>query len=291
MGFGFATRCALLCALIALVPVGGARAEVAAESDDGSTFVLVVGIIEDPDPISQSLWRQVRSGVDPETLLNPSGATRDDGPPAFAFAQATGWPLAVWAFSAGTDHDVALARWTGTRWAPARFLTVGSADELDPRVAIDPAGATNVVWWADGVVLHAVSPASTPDFFGEARQVSRAGETARRPSVAIHGGVPLVSYERDGGAGQQIVVASPAAGGTHVYDVVATTARTERLDAVLHSSNGRLWIDWRQSETALAWSERVNGAWTAPATVPVTGDGWFGIEDARDAVREQLIGF
>jgi hypothetical protein len=35
----------------------------------------------------------------------------------------------------------------------------------------------------------------------------------------------------------------------------------------------------------------VNGAWTAPATVPVTGDGWFGIEDARDAVREQLIGF
>jgi hypothetical protein len=276
--------------LFALWPFAAARAEVAAETDDGSTFVLVVGIIEDPDPISTSLWRQVRDGVDPETLLNASGWMRDDGRPSFAFEPSTGWPLAVWSYASGGDHDIALARWDGQRWTPTRFLTVGPADELDPRVAKAPDGATHVVWWANGVVLHAASVATGTDFFVEATRVSPAGEDARRPSIVVPGGVPLVAWERSGGPGQQIVVATPASGGTYTYQVVATTARTERLDAVLHAEQGRVWIDWRESATRLGWAERTGGVWTTGGTVALGDESWFGIEAARDAVREAVLG-
>ena len=137
----------LLIALLA-VSLGPARAELSVDINDSDVTVIVLAIIEGPDPIPQVTWDPVRD-TDPSRYLNPDGGLRGDGRPDIAINPATGWPHVVWAYQNGTDHDIAYSHWTGTQWLDTVFLTSTTVDELDPRIFIDET-TVYVVWWEGG---------------------------------------------------------------------------------------------------------------------------------------------
>ena len=116
-------------------------AEVGSGCEPGDEFALVLGIIENPDPIPQMQWNEYEGDSEQED------GGRDDGRPDIGF-DAHGQPQVVWAFDTGTDHDIAFTEWTGDGWAhDVEFLTASVVDELDPRIYVDDAGSIFVTWW------------------------------------------------------------------------------------------------------------------------------------------------
>ena len=68
-------------ALVVLAAFGGEmHAEISAEPGLTEVGVLVLGVIEGPDPIPQIIWEPVRD-IDPVLILNAEGAGRGDGRP------------------------------------------------------------------------------------------------------------------------------------------------------------------------------------------------------------------
>ena len=118
-------------------------------------------------------------------------------------------------------------------------------------------------------------------------------EAARRPSVAVSNGTRWVSYERDAldaGAAKDVVAARNRPGDGFDFELVASTARAERLDAVLHAMKGRFWIDWKQSDGAFAYSERLEDGWAPIRTVPWTDHSWVGTAAARKTIQQRGLG-
>ena len=67
--------------------------------------MIILGVIEGPDPIPQVIWEPVRD-IDPDLVLNADGALRGDGRPDVAMDPETGWPHVVWAYFTGPDFDI-----------------------------------------------------------------------------------------------------------------------------------------------------------------------------------------
>lgn len=247
--------------------------------------VLVLGIIEGPDPIPQVLWQPVRD-IDPELILNPEGAVRGDGRPDITFDPATGWPHVVWAYANGTDHDIAYSRWNGSGWLEPEFLTSDTADQIDPRIHID--GETIYVVWCE----------AGPDAIW---LTSRTGDgaweppdqvyTGMRPSVVTWGGTILVASERsDGQGGKEIFLSSSQGQGSFHTEPVNSNPVNVPLDVILHSEQGKLWMDWRRSADEFAYSEFDGADWRPPATVPWTDGSWVTIEEVRLVIRGIVLG-
>ena len=87
--------CLAVAALAVTVSQHPIQAEVSANPSPSGVSMMILGIIEGPDPIPQILWEPVRD-VDPNLYLNPEGAARGDGRPAVATDPVTGWPHVVW---------------------------------------------------------------------------------------------------------------------------------------------------------------------------------------------------
>ncbi|MCP3919290.1 MAG: hypothetical protein GY711_27440, partial [bacterium] len=125
------------CALIGLLLVCAATSALAEVSTDGQQRLgsIILGIItEGADPIP--LWQPLRP-LPPGQILNPDGATRGDGRPDMTVRTLENptrfWPVVVWAYNNGSEHDVAFSEWDGAQWTPVEFLTTAAGDELDPR--------------------------------------------------------------------------------------------------------------------------------------------------------------
>ena len=264
-------------------------AEVSRSSDSSSSILF--GGSDGADPIDPLGWYPYRSGQT-VMILNSDGVAREDGRPDIAW-HADGAPVVVWAWNLGTDHDVALAEWDGDDWAAPAFLTSSTSDDLDPRVFLEPDGTVRVAWWTDGTP-SAVFVMTRPAGGGWSAPVQVAGpdESGRRPSVAFFDGALRVAYERASdvpGMAQEIVVATEQPGGTFSYEVVAATARADRLDAVLHAERGKLWVDWKQDEALIGYAECEAGAWTAASPIAWTDPSWIGVEMTRRVVRFTVL--
>jgi hypothetical protein len=261
------------------------RAEVAVETQQDGSVLLVVQITEGPDPIPQSIWDPV-GYWDRELTLNSDGGIRGDGRPDVA--EGASAPIVTWSWRAASDHDVALGRWTAAGWQ-TEFLTSDGANELDPRVFAAPDGSLHATWWVPVGQVYYLSNAGGG--WGLPQRVTAAPQHGRRPSVATWRGSVLVAYERDAGPGiQQAVCTTLAPGRPSSPLAVFNVARTEPLDVIVHVSGDRLWMDWKHSATEIAYSVRGESAWSQPATVAWTDPSWLGERDARARVRRLVLG-
>jgi len=279
-----------VCLVLLLLPTTpGLRAEVTGDSSGSSTYCLVVGITEGPDPIPHAQWDPVLGQPSDETL-NPGGMARRDGRPDISVDPATGWPRAVWAYNVGTDHDIALNEWLGQAWRyEPEFLTSSTIDEVDPRIFIGDDASLYVVWWEDDANKRVLL---TTRLVGASEWTDPivVAEPGRRPTVAVHADTLIVAYERDSGSGgQEVVFAIEDGVGGFKSTVIAETDRTEPLDIVLHSVGRRLWMEWKHADFLFAYSERINGAWVAPTTRPWTDRSWLGQEMMRKLIRTDLL--
>jgi len=282
----------LVCACFAVSP---AAAEVAAEPHGTGLNVIVMGIIEDPDPICH-YWAPVRY-LDPDLVLNPDGTDRGDGRPDFAFESTTARPHVVWSYNVGTDHDVAYSRWAGGRWSGTVFLTSDGGDQLDPRIFLVPDAEDDddhelhVVWWQPGATptvwwIRKPSPGA-PWTYPE--RVTDPAEVGRRPSVAEYGGTVFVSYERATAQGTEIVVARRQTGGSYAKQVIVATSHTGLFDPVLHVQGDKMWLDWKGSGQAFAYSVYSGSQWDAPVTMPWTDFSWLGLVEARAVTEGEVL--
>jgi hypothetical protein len=294
MTTAFLARRALVGACVLLASSQVPRAEVSVDPHAGDSLnVLVMGIVDDTDPITQVVWQPFRS-IPAERILNPDGFLRGDGSLDLAVHPATGWPSVVWAYNAGAHRDVAFAEWDGGAWSATAFLTGGPTDDLDPRVFVEPDGTVHVTWWTDGpvaTVFVRTRPAGSA-IFGPAFQVSEGLIPSRRPSAAVTGGIFRVAYERDSampGAAQEIVVATAGAGGAFGFEVVASTTRSERLDVKVHSEAGHLWLDWKHDAAEFGCAEHAGGGWVAGPPGSWSDHSWVGTETTRKAVRGSVL--
>jgi hypothetical protein len=261
-------------------------AEVAVEIEGPTTYVLVVGIIEGPDPVPMLIWEPVRE-VDPRLVLNATGALRGDGRPDADFDPVSGRPWLVWAYKTDATHDIAFATWDGSAWEETRLLTVSSEDDLDPRIFVEGDGNAHVVWWVPGgpfPLRYTTRPAGASGF-GIEQTLPFGGAEASRPSLAVWQGDRYVAFERPAASGREIVLARGDGDGAWTFDVVGTTSRTEPLDPTLHVEAGRFWLDWKHDGAYVAFRELNGATWTPTATVPWNDPSWFGEQDARELVR------
>jgi len=249
----------LLFALLAvMLPLGGALHAGSEPEDPGPTFV-VYGIIEGPDPIPQGCNPPNDPDAEPGVGVTPL----DQGPDIDMLPR-TRYPVMVWAEASGNDRDIAFNEWNGSGWAVAPvYLTAGLGDELGPRIRVAPDGTLLVVWWDSTERVYLARRPADSEIWSAPTLILN---PARRPSIALQGDRILVAFERDrvSVAGQEVVVATLRPDGEWDTTVVATTARTGRLDVRLHSDGRHVWLEWTHGENLLAVSEYRDGAWVAP---------------------------
>jgi hypothetical protein len=276
---------ALLLATLASVSVPP-RAEVSSEPGPDGVAVLILGIIEGPDPIPQVLWAPVRE-IEPWRILNADGAGRGDGRPDATVDPTSGGPIVVWAYNHGTDNDIAWSEWDRQGWTATEFLTSTAVNQLDPRVYVDEAGA-QVVWWEEGteqVWLARRRPGAAWDL-----PELVADHPGQRPSVVVWNGQVLVSTEKDNGpAGKTILLSKRQGPGEYTTEHIQAAPAGGPLDAILHTENGVLWIDWRHSAAAFAYSVYVDGVWTEPVILPWVSNSWLENEEVRQCIRHLVM--
>jgi hypothetical protein len=280
--------------LVSVLP--DSRAEVSVDVASSRPTTILMSVTDGVDPISHLRWQAYRP-VPNARLLNPDGDLRQDGPPAVAWHEPSGWPVVVWAYKAGADHDVAIARWTGSSWGSIEFLTSSTEDERDPRVFVERNGTIHVAWWVDGPdrrVMLATLLANDVTWLAPVR-VSPPEEAGMRPTVAVLDGGLHVAYERvrlgeaqPASSGGEIVVRSSGLDGFAEEDAAVALA-FDALEPLLHVRDGRLWMDWRHSSTAFAYRELRNGSWTATEVVPWSDPSWVGVEMVRRLIERQVL--
>ncbi len=260
------------------------RGEVSAEPGSNQVNVLVLGIIEGPDPIPQVLWKPVRN-VPPVRFLNPSGAVRGDGRPDIAMDPVTRWPHVVWSYNTGSDHDIAYSRWTGSEWLPTEFLTASTVNEVDPRIFVDES-KFYVVWWEPATKTGRMIKRPRA---GSWEAVEQIGTQVLRPSVATWNGTVLVASEQDEGVGGKVMLSTRLSTNNYTTQCIGSAPQEGALNVVLHAEQGKLWLDWRHSDAQFAYSRSVAGVWTPTATLPWTDTSWVKLEEVRLAIRNIVL--
>ena len=262
----------------------------------GSLIVSLATIVEDADPIPRTdiRWQPYRS-VSSTEILNATGDVRTDGSPDVVYHQSTNRPFVVWVYDNGPDHDIAFSHWTDNGWTPVEFLTFEAQDELDPRLFVGSNGETYVVWRVDGPDPRVMLTSRTTNLteWEIPVRVSPPGEIVGRPTVTVRQGVVRVAYERQPGneptVSRELVVRRFDTDRGFIEEHVVSVPRADRLDPMLHVESGRLWMDWKHSDTRFGSTELVNTSWTAPALYGWSDPSWVGAESMRKFIRRNLL--
>lgn len=288
-------RCGLRFVLIGLT-ITATRAEVSVDLTPSGVNTLILGIIlDDTDPLGVA-WQPFRA-IPAEQILNPSGHARGDGRPDLAFettlggGSTAGRPIVTWAWNLGSDHDLAIAEWTGTAWSSPEFLTSTSSDDLDPRLFVEPDGTRHVVWWTAGAIER-VNLMTRPAGATGWTPAIEVASGARRPTVAVVEGVIRVAFERAStvpGAAQDVVVVRREAGGAFVEEFVGSTMRTGRLDPLLHVRDGHCWLDWKHADESFGFVVHDAGAWTSVDEHEWIDGSWVGVEVERKRIAGAVL--
>jgi hypothetical protein len=262
-------------------------AEVAAEPMDGDVGILILGIIEGPDPIPQVIWEPIRD-VDPALILNGDGGPRGDGRPDVAMDPLIGVPHVVWAYrNEGADFDIAHSFWEQDHWSDIEFLTFNTIDQLDPRIYVTDLAAYAVWWEAPSGTLW-FSKRPRMGVWSAPEQVV-SSQTASRPSVIYWEGQLLFAAERGDGASREIFLSTRLGPSSYVSESVAFLMSAQSLNAILHGEKQKLWVDWCQSPTVCAYSIYEDGVWSAAVEVPAVGPSWVDMEATRLVIRSLVL--
>jgi hypothetical protein len=269
--------------LLAMTPTF-VQADATASSDEFFSYILVMGMTQEPDPITCALWDQL---IPDSEALNTDGAIRLDGPPYIQLSTTTDGPVVVWAYNNGSEFDIAFSSWNGTEWEEIEFLTSSTDSEIDPRLYISPNGDYHVTYWVkDAEEIYVISRPSGSQFWGVPEQLS---STGRHPAILFDGDVRLIAFEREGDAGGQEIVVNRKDAGLTTEEVTASTAYSETLNIMLHKLGNRIWMDWIHSEDSLGYTQYFNGIWgVSPSHVPWPDHSWIGSEDARRTVQFEI---
>lgn len=259
-----------------------------AEVSVGEQTLIMGHIIEDPEPIG--VWQTYRPWVPSAQLLNPSGHARGDGRPDIVEDPDPFGVFAVWAYNQGTHHDIAFSEWDGSAWTATAFIASTGDDELDPRIFVADDDTVYVTWWkagpSPGVWLSSRAPGSTS--WSPAEYVA----VGRRPSVAVDGSTVRVLYERDSQVAgmQQDIVHAEKPFSMWIETVVDSTARTERLDPVIHVESGRVWVDWMHNTSEFGCAMLDQPQWLVPMPrEPWVDPSWVGVEETRRKIRGEVL--
>lgn len=260
--------CIVGAALLALL-ASPAQAEVGAYvHPDGriSSYIFQI-IVDEIDPVDDEWVPYHPVGSNP-ILLNELGEANGDGRPTILMRSAPGLPVVAWSRNSPTGFDIVVSRFDGQAWTVPQAIAATAADELEPHLTIDPAdGSIHVVYRIDDPtprILHRQAPADLSTW-SPPTEVSYPGDVAVRPSAAFHEGTLHVAYElHDQGLGttpRQIVV-TRREGSVFIGEIVATTAHEGENRPQVHAANGRLWVDWVDTDCDMAWRRRVApGSW------------------------------
>jgi hypothetical protein len=277
-------------ALLAALLISGAlivNTEASGNDSGYNIYILILGIIEDPDPIPTITYKT--NDVDDDPLFDAGAGLRDDGRPATAYSIDSGWPQVTWATSGGDDYDIAFSGWNGTSWSGTEQVTTSPDNELDPRVHIDSFQKTYIVYWVAGSPDKVFLTTRTGGALSWKNQGQVAND-ARRPSVVTHDEQLLIAFERElADGGQEVMVARIEGEEDVTAESVASTPRSERLDAVIHSSGGLLWVDWKHSDSEFAYSILERTGWSDPVTISWNDKSWVGEETIRQVIKTEVL--
>jgi hypothetical protein len=274
-----------LAALLLAFSPGLVQAEISTSSDQLIAYVLVLGMTQEPDPITSAIWHQLLPESDP---LNPEGWVRLDGPPSIQLSLNGHNPVVVWAYNNGIESDIAFSSWDGIQWAEIEFLTSSTNNELDPRLYLSDNGDYHVAYWVEETEeIYVISRSAGSQFWDTPELITSAG---RHPSIIFDKDVRLIAYERDGATGGQEIVVNRWDDGVTTEQVIATTAYTGTLNLILHGNMNRIWLDWIHEEDLLGYTQYFEGSWgVSPRHVPWLDHSWIGAEDARRAVQFEIM--
>jgi hypothetical protein len=102
-----------------------------------------------------------------------------------------------------------------------------------------------------------------------------------------------VAYERQSGiepdSSRELVVRRFDADRGWIEEHSIGVPRADRLDPVLHVEAGRLWLDWKHSDTRFGSAELVNSSWGATTLHGWSDPSWVGAEGVRRSIRRSLL--
>jgi hypothetical protein len=228
--------------------------------DDPGAPYIFGSIEEDGDPIDL-IWYRYNTDSSTRSVLNEQGYVNQDGAPSILIAGAPRQTMVVWSRNSAQGYDVFLSKFENGAWTtPDQLAGNAASDELDPALVLDPvSGDVHLFYWEKGVtprVMHRWTDSSLTNW-SAAEQVSTQGEAACRPAGVFHDGAVRVAYEvHDYGFNQtprQVVVAVRA-GAVWTPEVVAISNYSGVLAPQVHSHNGRMWVDWNDSDSEASWT-------------------------------------
>ena len=252
----------------------GAWAEVSViDPGTGPKLPGILEAIEDTVNPFEYVWKRYRYRTEVH-VLNEEGFDNDDGPPSIAIHPITGIPIVAWARNSPTGYDIVLSSYDAG-WTSQTVVAASSLDELDPSLVIDSTtGDVHLFWWVNDVtptVMHSVAPQDLSSW-SVPNVVSSPSEASLRPFGAMHNGSLYVAYEVHDygyGATPRQIVLSQDVEGTFIPQVVTISNYEGAISAQVHSSNGKLWVDWIDSDQEAAWSRMGSGGqWEPVQTMP-----------------------
>jgi hypothetical protein len=261
------------------------QADDSGDSTDSGYYIIILGIIEDPDPIPTITYEYVL-GDDP---MNVNGSHKSGGRPDAAYDPQTDAPVVTWATDSGGGSEVVASEWTGESWSETTSVSSSTFDDLDPRAHIDGFGWVYIVWWKDGSTeqIYLVSRVAGAGSWKSPELMVNGG---RRPSVVRYGDKLAIAYERDrAGGGQEIAIAYFDADGGTFSEVVGETGRAQPLDAVVHTDGQLLWVDWKDSDAEFAYSVLGEGGWSDAVAVAWTDHSLDGEKAVRRMIQGEVL--
>lgn len=274
---------------ISTLPVA---AEVAVSLDDGGTIrsIHVGSIVDETDPINS--WSPFGTTSPNRIALNPDGDTNGDGPPGFLHDSTRTDPIVVWASNGAQGYDIVASRFTAGAWTAPVVVAGGADDELDPVVVLDPdADTLHVFYWTPSPAPRILWTQGNLDLTGwqAPLPVSAPGDIALRPSATFHRGVLEVAYENHFSgldlAPREIVVATHDGGGLFSWQAPQITLHAEPNRPQLHSSQGRMWLDWVDASGVMGWIREAAepGSWE-----PMQTEAFQSVEEREFGVRQTI---
>lgn len=234
-----------------------------------------------------------------------SGAARavETEPPDVAVNPVTGLveTVDVW-IRDGEDTEVRHTVHLNERKQINALISTASADDLGPRIAIDVAGDTMVVWWRAGMAgnpsqvfvrtldLDPFDPSGSQ--WSDEALVSGSRDNAFGPELTYFKGEMWTSYETTVPGLTGIVV------GRITFDrapfgmkqLGSSTLLGGSADALIESdTTDNLWVSWIEDDQYVGWREYdpTYACWTAPQSIDYSV---IGVAGAREAIADIVAG-
>ena len=179
-------------------------------------------------------------------------------PPDLEINSLTGLVETVDATWSGTNFNIRYSVMNGAgSLTSSVILTSNSADDLDPRIAINPGGNAYVVWWRDiatDKIFFRKRTLATGTWASE-QPIGQANESNSRPRIAMAAATPWVAYQIQGArtrsVGAQIIDDTPEPFRT----ILGTTSFGGDLDVQINSVAGHLWVTWVDNTQRVGYAE------------------------------------